>query len=123
MPSAAPSSRVASFIAEPAPARRAGTAAMIDAVIGDIDERDAGRERDHAEQHVRVRRVGREAAEQQRARRRCRACPNATARCAPNRALEPRRERRDDDHDRRDRQEAQRRAERGCSRARAGSTA
>ena len=37
MPSAAPSSRVASFIAEPAPARRAGTAAMIDAVIGDIE--------------------------------------------------------------------------------------
>ncbi len=36
-PSAAPSSRVASFIAEPAPARRAGTAAMIAAVIGDID--------------------------------------------------------------------------------------
>src|SRR5262245_56310872 len=37
MPSAAPSSRVASFIAEPAPARLAGTADMIDAVIGDID--------------------------------------------------------------------------------------
>ena len=37
MPSAAPSSRVASFIAEPAPARRAGTADMIDAVIGDIE--------------------------------------------------------------------------------------
>ena len=37
MPSAAPSSRVASFIAEPAPARRGGTADMIDAVIGDID--------------------------------------------------------------------------------------
>src|SRR6202007_1062299 len=36
IPSAAPSSRVASFIAEPAPARRAGTAAMIDAVIGDL---------------------------------------------------------------------------------------
>src|SRR5579862_9245104 len=36
MPSAAPSSRVASFIADPAPARRAGTAIMIDAVIGDI---------------------------------------------------------------------------------------
>src|SRR5690242_20017031 len=37
MPSAAPSSRVASFIAEPAPARRAGTADMIEAVMGDID--------------------------------------------------------------------------------------
>ena len=37
MPSAAPSSRVASFIAEPAPARLSGTADMIDAVIGDID--------------------------------------------------------------------------------------
>src|SRR5690242_4442947 len=37
MPSAAPSSRDASFIADPAPARRAGTADMIDAVIGDID--------------------------------------------------------------------------------------
>ena len=35
-PSAAPSSRVASFMAEPAPARRAGTADMIDAVIGDM---------------------------------------------------------------------------------------
>ena len=35
-PSAAPSSRVASFIAEPMPARRAGTADMIDAVDGDI---------------------------------------------------------------------------------------
>ena len=32
-----PSSRVASFIAEPAPARRAGTADMIAAVMGDID--------------------------------------------------------------------------------------
>ena len=37
MPKAAPSSRVASFMADPAPARRAGTADMIDAVIGDID--------------------------------------------------------------------------------------
>ena len=37
MPSAAPSSRVASFIAEPAPARLSGTADMIDDVIGDID--------------------------------------------------------------------------------------
>ena len=37
MPSAAPNSRVASFIAEPAPARLSGTADMIDAVIGDID--------------------------------------------------------------------------------------
>ena len=36
MPRAAPSSRVASFIAEPIPARRAGTADMIDAVDGDI---------------------------------------------------------------------------------------
>ena len=36
-PSAAPSSRVASFMAEPAPARRAGTAAMIAEVMGDID--------------------------------------------------------------------------------------
>ena len=36
-PSAAPSSRVASFIADPAPARRCGTADMIAAVIGDID--------------------------------------------------------------------------------------
>jgi hypothetical protein len=36
-PNAAPSSRVASFIAEPAPARRAGTADMIAAVIGDIE--------------------------------------------------------------------------------------
>src|SRR3954471_18891256 len=36
IPSAAPSSRVASFMADPAPARRAGTAIMIDAVIGDI---------------------------------------------------------------------------------------
>ena len=35
-PSAAPSSRVASFIAEPVPARRAGTADMIEAVDGDI---------------------------------------------------------------------------------------
>ena len=35
-PSAAPSSRVASFIAEPAPARRGGTADMIAAVIGDM---------------------------------------------------------------------------------------
>src|SRR4051812_32669026 len=35
-PSAAPSSRDASFVAEPAPARRGGTADMIDAVIGDI---------------------------------------------------------------------------------------
>src|SRR5213596_3213115 len=35
-PSAAPSSRVASFMAEPAPARRGGTADMIAAVIGDI---------------------------------------------------------------------------------------
>ena len=36
MPRAAPSSRVASFMAEPAPARRDGTADMIAAVIGDI---------------------------------------------------------------------------------------
>ena len=36
MPSAAPSSRVASLVADPAPARRGGTADMIDAVIGDI---------------------------------------------------------------------------------------
>jgi hypothetical protein len=36
MPRAAPNSRVASFIAEPAPARRSGTDIMIDAVIGDI---------------------------------------------------------------------------------------
>ena len=36
-PSAAPSSRVVSFIAEPAPARRGGTADMIEAVIGDIE--------------------------------------------------------------------------------------
>src|SRR3954467_15685976 len=35
-PSAAPSSRVQSFMADPVPARRAGTADMIDAVIGDI---------------------------------------------------------------------------------------
>src|SRR5438105_1731903 len=35
-PRAAPSSRVASFIAEPAPARRGGTADMIAAVIGDM---------------------------------------------------------------------------------------
>ena len=35
-PRAAPNSRVASFMAEPMPARRAGTADMIDAVIGDI---------------------------------------------------------------------------------------
>src|SRR4051794_16077185 len=35
-PSAAPSSRVQSFIADPVPARRAGTADMIDAVMGDI---------------------------------------------------------------------------------------
>src|SRR5436305_4056759 len=35
-PSAAPSSRVASFIADPAPARRGGTADMIAAVMGDI---------------------------------------------------------------------------------------
>ena len=35
-PRAAPSSRVASFMADPAPARRAGTADMIAAVIGDI---------------------------------------------------------------------------------------
>src|SRR5262249_58502077 len=34
-PSAAPSSREASFVADPAPARRGGTADMIDAVIGD----------------------------------------------------------------------------------------
>src|SRR6478735_3843491 len=36
MPRAAPSSRDASFMAEPAPARRAGTADMIAAVIGDM---------------------------------------------------------------------------------------
>src|SRR5260370_23237640 len=36
MPNAAPSSRVASFMAEPAPARRGGTADMIWAVMGDI---------------------------------------------------------------------------------------
>jgi hypothetical protein len=35
-PRAAPSSRVASFMADPAPARRGGTADMIAAVIGDI---------------------------------------------------------------------------------------
>src|SRR6185369_6477852 len=35
-PSAAPSSRVASFIADPAPARRGGTTDMIAAVIGEI---------------------------------------------------------------------------------------
>src|ERR1044072_1241267 len=35
-PNAAPSSRDASFVAEPAPARRGGTADMIDAVIGDM---------------------------------------------------------------------------------------
>ena len=43
MPKAAPSSRVASFMADPAPARRAGTADMIDAVIGDIDSAMPGR--------------------------------------------------------------------------------
>src|SRR6476659_6949851 len=37
IPRAAPSSRDASFIADPAPARRDGTADMIAAVIGDID--------------------------------------------------------------------------------------
>src|SRR5262249_60404534 len=36
MPSDAPSARDASFIADPAPARRGGTADMIAAVIGDI---------------------------------------------------------------------------------------
>ena len=36
-PNAAPSSRVASFMAEPMPARRGGTADMIEPVIGDID--------------------------------------------------------------------------------------
>src|SRR5438309_850 len=36
-PRAAPSSRVVSFIAEPAPARRGGTADMIEAVMGEID--------------------------------------------------------------------------------------
>src|SRR4051812_29415380 len=37
IPSDAPSSRVASFMAEPAPARRGGTADMMAAVIGDDD--------------------------------------------------------------------------------------
>src|SRR5882672_8101460 len=36
-PRAAPSSRVVSFIADPAPARRGGTADMIEEVIGDIE--------------------------------------------------------------------------------------
>ena len=59
MPSAAPSSRVASFIAEPAPARRGGTADMIDAVIGDIESAMPVVSGIDAQHDVRVRRVRR----------------------------------------------------------------
>ena len=56
-PSAAPSSRVASFIAEPAPARRVGHGRHDRRGHRRHRQRDAGHERDQAQQHVPVRRV------------------------------------------------------------------
>ena len=114
-PSAAPSSRVASFIAEPAPARRAGTADMIDAVIGDIASAMPGDERDDAQEDVRVRRVRRSRPRNRAARPRRSSMPNGDRAVRAEPGAEPRRERRDDDHDRRHRQEPQRGAERAVA--------
>ena len=110
-PSAAPSSRVASFIAEPAPARRGGTADMIAAVIGDIASAmplTSGHDR---HEDVPVRRVGVERAEHQEADG-DQHIPADTTRLAPKRALSRGVSGRDDDHDRRHRQQPQRGTER-----------
>ena len=120
MPSAAPSSRVASFIAEPAPRGR-GTADMIDAVIGDIDERDAGHERAQAQQTYPYGVCGVSRVNSTNPSRDTQhAEPDSAVHAeAP---LDARRERRDDEHDRAigNRRSA---ASRRCTRARAGSTA
>ena len=86
-PRAAPSSREASFMAEPAPARRVGTDDMMAAVIGDMASDMPAAMRRDADQHVEVGRVHAEAPEHEQARPRCSTMPAATTRLEPNRAL------------------------------------
>ena len=114
MPSAAPSSRVASFIAEPAPARRAGTAAMIDAVIGDIV---SAIPTVSGMKHTTMYAYGLctpSCASSTKASEMLN-MPNADGAVRAEPRAEPRRERRHDDHDHRDRQRAQRRVERAVA--------
>ena len=85
IPSAAPNSRVASFIAEPAPARLSGTADMIDAVIGAIDNDTPGHERGQRQPGVPERRVEAEPGEEARSPSATSSMPNATERLAPKR--------------------------------------
>ena len=89
---------------------------MIDAVIGDIDERDAAVKRHDADHDVRVRRVRRRGRVNRQQPGRDRQHP-ARRRCGSRRSARSSRgvKRRDDDHDRRHRQQAQRRGERAVA--------
>ena len=102
----------------------AGTADMIAAVIGDIDSAMPVSERDRSRPGCTstacagraCAKISEAGGDQQHARAR-------TDAVGAEAGAQPRRERRDDDHDRRHRQQADRGAETASSRARAGSTA
>ena len=111
MPSAAPNSRVASFIAEPAPARLSGTADMIDAVIGDIDNETPVISGVSASHDVPERRVDAEPGEETEPERDEQHAERDRA-VRAEAVDDARRERGDDQHDHRDRQQAHRGVER-----------